>query len=82
MSYAKRFRLRDSRRVHARPIHAGQKRGIHPHDAGHDGRTFEAAAIQPFPVHHKAAAISDDNLHPIGAHRTEDYHHTLHRVSG
>ncbi|MGY3695464.1 hypothetical protein ACVIGA_005544 [Bradyrhizobium sp. USDA 3240] len=41
----------------------------------------EAAAIEPFPVHHKAAAIPDDNLHPISALRTED-HHTLHRVLG
>ena len=83
-SLRKCFRLRDSRRVHACPIHAGQKRrqlrGIHPHDAGHNGRPFEAAAIEPLPIQHKAAAIPDDNLHPIGALRTEDHRHALHRV--
>ena len=44
------------------------------------GGPFEAAAIEPLPVHHQAAAIPDDNLHPIGALRTEDHRHTLHRV--
>ena len=67
-----------------RPIHAGQKsrqlRGVHPHNAGHDGRPFESAAIEPLPVHHKAAAIPDDNLYPVGALRTEDHRHALHRV--
>lgn len=45
------FRLRDSRRVHACPIHPGQKRRqlrrVDPHDAGHNRWPFEAAAIEP-----------------------------------
>jgi hypothetical protein len=76
----KRFRLRDSKRVHACPIHAGQQRGVHPHDAGHNGRPFEAAAIEPLPIQHKAAAVPDDNLHPVGALCTEDHRYPFHRV--
>lgn len=80
-SLRKCFRLRDLRCVHACPIHAGQKRrqlrGIHPHHADHDGRPFEAAAIEPLPVHHQAGTIPDDNLHPISALRTEDHRHTF-----
>lgn len=77
----KRFRLRDSRRVHACPIHAGQKRGqlrgIHPHDAGRDGRPFEAAAIEPLQYITRPLPSPDDNLYPIRALCTEDHRHTL-----
>jgi hypothetical protein len=38
------------------------------------------AAIEPLPIHHKTAAIPDNNLYPVGALRTEDHRHTLHRV--
>lgn len=33
-----------------------------------------------FPIQHKATAIPDDNLHPIGALRTEDDCHALLRI--
>ncbi|MBM7487819.1 hypothetical protein ACVWWI_006628 [Bradyrhizobium sp. USDA 3686] len=80
----KRFRLRDSRRMHACPIHAGQKRGqlrrVHSHDAVNDRRPLEGAALKPLPIQHEATTIPDHDLHPISALRTEDHRHPLHRI--
>src|SRR5262249_16383915 len=52
----------------------------HPHDTVNNGWPFEAAAIEPLPIHHEATAIPDDNLHSVGALRTVDHRHALHRV--
>src|SRR4051794_2750134 len=83
-SLRKCFRLRDSRRMHGCPIHAGQKRGqlrgVHSHDAVNDRRPLEGAALKPLPIQHEATTIPDNNLHPISALRTEDHRHALHRV--
>src|SRR6185312_2595218 len=36
--------------------------------------------MQVVPVQHKATAIPNDDLHPIGTLRTEDHCHALHRI--
>src|SRR5689334_7195696 len=72
---ASHLRPSDPWGVHPPPIQPleqrGQLRRGQPHDPIADRRPFELGAFQPLPDQHQAGPVIDQDLHSVGALRTE-----------